>query len=104
MKNSEPRLSHPSLQILRMFLDQPLESLSGSDISKKTGILSGTLYPILLRFERVGWLKSQWELLNPKEEGRPRRRLYKITGLGQNKAKEALLSLGSYEGRPAWNT
>ena len=44
----------------------------------------GTLYKALDRMERAGLLESRWE--DPDvavEEGRPRRRLYRVTGLGE---------------------
>lgn len=44
----------------------------------------GTLYKALDRLERGGLLESRWE--DPAiaaEEGRPRRRLYRVTGLGE---------------------
>ena len=44
----------------------------------------GTLYKALSRMETAGLLESQWE--DPQkaaDEGRPRRRLYKITGAGE---------------------
>ena len=52
----------------------------------------GTLYKALDRMERGGLLGSRWE--DPSiaaEEGRPRRRLYRVTGLGER----ALLTAGS---------
>ena len=44
----------------------------------------GTLYKALERMQRAGLLESRWE--DPAiaaEEGRPRRRLYRVTGLGE---------------------
>ena len=44
----------------------------------------GTLYKALSRMEKAGLLESQWE--DPDiaaEQGRPRRRLYEITGTGR---------------------
>jgi len=44
----------------------------------------GTLYKALERMERAGLLESRWE--DPAaaaDEGRPRRRLYRVTGLGE---------------------
>ncbi|MCH7511669.1 MAG: helix-turn-helix transcriptional regulator [Chloroflexi bacterium] len=44
----------------------------------------GTLYKALDRMENAGLLSSRWE--DPKigaEAGRPRRRLYKVTGTGE---------------------
>jgi DNA-binding MarR family transcriptional regulator len=49
-----------------------------------TGLPSGTIYPILRRFERNGLVRSRWE--NPQEarnEGRPRRRYYELTPAGR---------------------
>jgi len=44
----------------------------------------GTLYKALGRMERAGLLESEWE--DPEaaaREGRPRRRLYRVTGAGE---------------------
>jgi PadR family transcriptional regulator PadR len=44
----------------------------------------GTLYKALSRMEKAGLLESRWE--DPQhgaDEGRPRRRLYRITGAGE---------------------
>lgn len=40
----------------------------------------GALYKALGRLERGGLLESRWEDIVPADEGRPRRRLYKVTG------------------------
>lgn len=43
----------------------------------------GTLYKALERMQRAGLLESRWEDPNvAAAEGRPRRRLYHVTGLG----------------------
>jgi PadR family transcriptional regulator, regulatory protein PadR len=43
----------------------------------------GTLYKALGRLERAGLLESRWEEPERAEaEGRPRRRLYRVTGAG----------------------
>ena len=43
----------------------------------------GTLYKALDRLERAAWLESRWEdPLIAANEGRPRRRLYKVTFAG----------------------
>ena len=103
MPRKEPRLSHQTLRILRLFLEKPNNALAGSDVSKETGILSGTMYPVLARLEQARWLKSDWEKLDPSEAGRPRKRLYRLTGLGYRKAGEALAELGIRSGRLAWD-
>jgi len=44
----------------------------------------GTLYKALGRMEAAGLLRSQWEKADlALEEGRPRRRLYQVTGVGE---------------------
>ena len=100
---TDPRLSHHALRVLHVLLENPRRSLAGSDICKQTGMLSGTIYPILTRLNRAGWLDSDWEQLDPREAGRPRKRLYHLTDLGYNKARRALTELAVPDGRPAWN-
>ena len=104
MAKKDPRMSHQTLRVLRVFLQQPKEGVAGSDIWKQTRMLSGTLYPILIRLERSGWLESQWEQLDPSDAGRPRKRLYRLTGLGYSKASEVLAELGVPVGSPAWSS
>lgn len=44
----------------------------------------GTLYKALERLERAGLLESRWEEPTlAAEQGRPRRRLYRVTGAGE---------------------
>ncbi|MGH9032903.1 MAG: PadR family transcriptional regulator [Acidimicrobiia bacterium] len=51
----------------------------------------GTLYKALGRLERAGLLESRWEEPELAEaEGRPRRRLYRITGTGAAAVTRAL--------------
>jgi DNA-binding PadR family transcriptional regulator len=69
------------------------EGISGAEISKATGLASGSLYPILMRLEKAGWLASEWEDADPSEMGRPRRRQYRVTEFGQkslNSIRDAL--------------
>ena len=39
-----------------------------------TGVKSGSLYPILERLERLGWVEAKYELIDEHVAGRPRRR------------------------------
>ena len=75
-KRPDPRLSHQTLRVLKVFLDGPREGLAGSDIWKALGLFSGTVYPILLRLDGAGWLKGDREKLPASELGRPRKRIY----------------------------
>jgi PadR family transcriptional regulator len=96
------RLSGPTLRLLKLMIDKPLEGRSGAYISKTLKIGSGTLYPLLQRLENAGWLKSEWEQLDPSKAGRPRRRYYKLTGEGQKQAAQALAELQTAPGVLAW--
>jgi PadR family transcriptional regulator, regulatory protein PadR len=87
--NKDIRLSGPALALLRVLLERPREGKSGADIARATKVGSGTLYPLLARLERAGWLSSEWETVDPAAVGRPRRRFYKLTGFGQRRALEA---------------
>jgi PadR family transcriptional regulator, regulatory protein PadR len=97
------RLSERGLRVLRFMIEQP-RACSGAEIAKATKVGSGTLYPLLARLEAAGWFTSRWEDVDPREAGRPRRRLYKFTGLGQRRAREALSGLQLGTGGPAWAT
>jgi PadR family transcriptional regulator, regulatory protein PadR len=49
----------------------------------------GTLYKALNRLEEFGLLTSRWEDAAQVVEGRPRRRLYELTGEGARAARRA---------------
>jgi|KBSMisStaDraftv2_1062788.scaffolds.fasta_scaffold3753658_1 DNA-binding PadR family transcriptional regulator len=91
------RLSHQGLKVLRVFLDALGEDvraeLAGADIMAAAGLSSGTLYPILLRFEKAGLLESRWEKERPEKLGRPRRRFYRMTQAGAQVAHESFDAL-----------
>lgn len=84
--HSDPRPSYQSIKVLNSFLASPSRELSGADLLSFAGIPSGTLYPILIRFEEAGWLTSRWEKRDAGVKGRPVRKLYRITGVGAAKA------------------
>jgi DNA-binding PadR family transcriptional regulator len=76
------RLTQVTLIVLRAFLDAPEDSLSGAQIRRKTGIVPGSLYPTLKRLEKAGWLKAEWEDVDPRAKGQPRCRLYALSETG----------------------
>jgi PadR family transcriptional regulator PadR len=102
MADSDVRLSGPTLKLLKLMLEEPTRKRSGAEISREAKIGSGTLYPLLLRLERAGWLLSEWEHIDPKEAGRPRRRFYRLSPVGYPKAREALAGF-QFEGAVAWS-
>jgi len=87
MEQNSLRITGPILKVLGEFFNRPTVRISGIEISRSTGLASGTLYPILFRLEEAGWLDSEWEEVIPTQVKRPRRRLYCITALGEVNAR-----------------
>jgi PadR family transcriptional regulator, regulatory protein PadR len=93
-RDRDVRMSLQTLKVLEAFLENPTDELSGSEVHKRSGVASGTLYPILLRLESAGWFASRWEDIDPVSAGRPRRRLYRLTRGGLARAGEVFASFG----------
>jgi DNA-binding PadR family transcriptional regulator len=86
----KPRLTLPSLLVLKVFANAPLEEHYGLEICRTAGLPGGTIYPILARFEQAGWLASTWEQIDPVAAGRRPRRLYRLTPSGAEQVRQAL--------------
>lgn len=78
------RVSRATIDVLTALLDAD-QPRWGLEIIKVTGRPSGTVYPLLERLERSGWVTSHWE----EDENRkgPRRRLYALTHEGALEAR-----------------
>jgi PadR family transcriptional regulator, regulatory protein PadR len=98
------RITQPALKVLRFLFEDLHRGRSGAEISKATGVGSGTLYPLLVRLQAADWLDGKWEDIDPKLVGRPRRRFYTLTGLGQRHARAALAELQVRPGALAWTS
>lgn len=79
------RLSPQTLMVLEVFLEEPREWRYGYDISRITGLKSGSLYPILIRLAERELLETEWEV---NEAGKPPRHLYRLTPDGLQLARE----------------
>ncbi|WBB79039.1 helix-turn-helix transcriptional regulator [Micromonospora sp. WMMD882] len=91
MASSGPRLTPQTVEVLRLLLTAPAVPRYGRDIARETKLKTGTLHPILARLELAGWVASFWE--DPTEhedQGRPRRRYYRLTGDGARVARAAV--------------
>jgi PadR family transcriptional regulator PadR len=73
------RRSPQTLRVLERFLAAPREWRYGYDLSRETGLKSGTLYPILIRLSERGLLETRWKATEP---GTPPRHLYRLTARG----------------------
>lgn len=85
-----PRMTQTTQQVLRALLERPTHELYGLEICAKAGLPSGTIHPILARLEKAEWLESRWEEADPHEMGRPRRRYYRFSPDGAERARIAL--------------
>jgi PadR family transcriptional regulator len=97
-----PRMTIPTQLVLRALLGDPATELYGVEIGTAAGLPSGTVHPILARLEGVGWLESRWEEIDPRAEGRPARRYYRLTPDGLELARAALARAYTATARPAW--
>jgi PadR family transcriptional regulator, regulatory protein PadR len=80
--------SRQTLLLFRSFLERRGDWRYGYDLSRETGLKSGTLYPALMRLEEQGLLETRWE--DPAQRGRPPRHMYRLNGAGAVAAKNAL--------------
>ena len=86
----KPNSSKQTEAMLAALLGAATRWRHGYDLSTETGLKSGTLYPILMRLERLGWLEARWE--DEPAPGKPRRHLYRLTGMGAKEAETTLRS------------
>jgi PadR family transcriptional regulator PadR len=77
-------------RVLRALLKDPSHEMYGLEICAEADLPSGTIHPILARLERLKWLESQWETVDPHHQGRPRRRFYRLTADGAERSRIAL--------------
>lgn len=73
-------LSIQTIAVLETIATARQEWSYGLEVSKATGLKSGSLYPILMRCEERNLLESCW--LQPERQGRPPRHGYRITKAG----------------------
>jgi PadR family transcriptional regulator, regulatory protein PadR len=86
----DPRMTLQTQRVLAVLLEGPLGEHYGLDLSRRLHLPTGSIYPILARLERAGWVDSQWEDIDPVTEGRRPRRYYRLTGVGAERARTVL--------------
>jgi DNA-binding PadR family transcriptional regulator len=79
--------------VLTVFLTEPDSPRYGLELMHATGQASGTLYPILTRLHRAGWVAGEWESADASEIGRPPRRYYRLTPEGVTAGRDALATI-----------
>jgi DNA-binding PadR family transcriptional regulator len=93
------RISRQTFTLLTALLDEPSEWRYGYDLSRQTGLKSGTLYPILMRLSAGNWLETRWE--DSPESGRPPRHMYRLNGDGRRWAKQELAAAPAFSMKTA---
>ena len=83
-----PNTSPQTLAVLEALLERPGAWQHGYDLSRRTNLRSGTLYPILLRLADQGLLDARWE--GPERPGRPPRHVYRLATAGAEVAARLL--------------
>lgn len=91
----------PTARVLAALLAEPDAERYGLDLMQATGLASGTLYPILHRLQEAGWLESDWEDADPRAEGRPARRYYRLSPNGVERARQSLAELHAATAPPS---
>src|SRR2546426_5361735 len=87
----QPNTSPQTLRVLLLLLEEPTAWHYGYEISQRTGLKSGTLYPILIRLADQGWLETRWA--EPERQGRPARHTYRLTAEGSRAAGVTVASM-----------
>jgi DNA-binding PadR family transcriptional regulator len=78
---SRPSNASPQTRLLlATMLERPRSWRYGYELSKQTGLTSGTLYPLLMRLSDQGLLDSRWQ--EPERPGRPARHSYRLNSSG----------------------
>lgn len=82
----KPNSSPQTRALLAALLGRAQTWRHGYDLSKETGLKSGTLYPLLIRLTEQGLLEARWE--SSDRAGLPPRHAYRLTGAGIALAQE----------------
>ncbi|MGH3740417.1 MAG: PadR family transcriptional regulator [Micromonosporaceae bacterium] len=105
------RITLPVARVLAALLADPSRHRYGLELMAAAELASGTLYPILNRLKKAGWVESHWEDIDPVAEGRPARRYYLLTAEGATRAQVVMASMPRVQSesarphppaKPAW--
>ena len=96
------RTSPQALLLIESLLKNPADWRYGYDLSRETGLKSGTVYPILTRLADRSLLETRWEWEEAGHPGRPPQHMYRLTSRGQKWALAAMArTRRSREQKPA---
>lgn len=84
------RITLPTRQVLTVLLSEPFGQHYAMDVARQAGLPLGSVYPILARLQRAGWVTSGQEAIDPETARRRPRRHYQLTGPGARLARQQL--------------
>ena len=86
------RVRKEFLVVLDIYVSNPFKKITGYEIMITTGLKSGTVYPMLLRMEKAGWLCSEREEIDYSRphRNRPPRKFFRITNRGLKAGRKLL--------------
>lgn len=76
------RVTHSLVQVALALMGDQSGKHWGYELSRRSGVRSGVLYPILSRLLDARWVMDGWES-DEEATGRPARRYYELTDLGR---------------------
>jgi len=94
------RVTQPTLDVLEVLLAADDFELHGWAVIRATGRAGPTVYKVLERLTEIGWVTRRWED-QPADANRPRRRFYRLTPDGLERAR-AVLSERRAHRAPNW--
>jgi len=77
------RKTHSLIQLAMALMADPGGRHWGYDLSRRSGVRSGVLYPALRRMLDEGWVRDGWEEHGEVRAKRPPRRYYELTDKGK---------------------
>ncbi|QGK71733.1 PadR family transcriptional regulator [Allosaccharopolyspora coralli] len=77
------RSTHALIQVALALMETPSDRFWGYELTKRAGVRSGVLYPMLTRMLDDGWLVDGWEDSASIQGKRPPRRYYELTDKGR---------------------
>jgi PadR family transcriptional regulator, regulatory protein PadR len=91
--------SRQTIDLLATLMERPKTWQYGYQLSKDTGLLSGTLYPILMRLSDRGYLDHKW--VPSADPGVPPRHAYRLTAKGVAYANQQTALFADAESKPS---
>lgn len=88
MAKDEINMTKLELRFLSVFLNSLNKKFYATEIAEILSVSYGSVIPLLMRFEKMRWLEIEWENIDPRVEGRPKRKYFGLSEVGITKAKQ----------------